>query len=79
MSEFTIKIEDDIVQSYGKQTIEQWLQVFVVKNILKAAATDILNDEQGMDTSNDKAWVDAKRHAFLNDRYSQMVKINANV
>lgn len=79
MSEFIIKIEDDIVQSIGKQTIEKYLQTFISQTILKAAAIDILKDYDNDNIMNDKNWINAKKNAFLNDRYSQYIKVYTNV
>ena len=79
MSEFIVKIEDDIVQVLGKQTIEQYLQAFIAQTILKAAANDILKDYQKDDITNDENWLKARKNALLNDRYSQYIKVYANV
>ncbi len=79
MSEFVIKIEDEIVQVLGKQAIEQYLQLFITQTILKVAASDILKDYDKDGLNNDKNWITAKQNAFINDRYSQYIKIYANV
>jgi hypothetical protein len=79
MSEFVIKIEDEIVQVLGKQTIEQYLQLFITQTILKAAASDILKDYEIDSLTNDNNWITAKNNAFLNDKYSQYIKVYANV
>ena len=79
MSEFVIKIEDEIVQVIGKQAIEQYLQLFITQTILKAAASDILKDYEKESLSNDNNWITAKNNAFLNDKYSQYIKVYANV
>ncbi len=79
MSEFVIKIEDEIVQVLGKQTIEKYLQAFITQSILKVAAGDILKDYDNESLNGDKIWLAAKKSAFLNDRYSQYIKVSANV
>lgn len=79
MSEFVIKIEDEIVQVLGKQTIEQYLQAFITQTILKVAASDVLKGYKNEKLDNDKVWLTAKKNAFLNDRYSQYIKVYANV
>jgi len=79
MSEFIIKIEDEIVQTLGKQTIEQYLQLFITQTILKAAASDILKDYEKDNLTSDKNWINAKKSAFINDRYSKYIKVYANV
>ncbi len=79
MSEFTVKIEDDIVQMIGKQNIEQYLQYFVTQTILKAAATDILKDYEKDDLTKDVTWQNTRKTAFANDKYSQLIQVYANV
>ncbi len=79
MSEFVIKIDDDIVQSLGKQTIEHYLQQFIKQTILKVAANDILQDYDDSNFVNNKSWSEAKKRAFQNDKFSQYIKIYANV
>jgi hypothetical protein len=79
MSEFVIKIEDEIVQTLGKQAIEHYLQLFITQTILKAAAGDLLKDDDADNLTEDNDWINAKKNAFLNDRYSQYIKVYANV
>ena len=79
MSEFIIKIEDDVVQTLGKQRIEEYLKVFIAQTILKAAASDILKDYERDDMTSDEEWQKARKEAFLKDRYSQFIKVYANV
>jgi hypothetical protein len=79
MSEFVVKIEDEIVQVLGKQAIENYLQAFITQTILKVSAADILKDYDNESLSEDKIWSAAKKSAFLNDRNSQYIKVSANV
>lgn len=79
MSEFIVKIEDEIVQALGKQAIEQYLQAFISQKILKAAAIDILKDYEQEDFTQEETWRIAQRKAFSNDRYSECIKVYANV
>jgi bifunctional ADP-heptose synthase (sugar kinase/adenylyltransferase) len=79
MSEFIVKIEDEIVQIIGKDNIEQYLQEFITQTILKATANDILSDYGKGEISDDESWLNAKKKVFLNDRYSQYIKVYANV
>ncbi len=79
MSEFVIKIEDDIVQSLGKQTIEHYLQKFIKQSILKIAANDILQDYNNNNFENSESWREAKEKAFQNDKHSQYIKVYANI
>ncbi len=52
---------------------------FITQTILKAAASDILKDYEKDNLTNDKNWINAKNSAFINDRYSQYIKVYANV
>jgi hypothetical protein len=79
MSEFVIKIEDEIVQVLGKQTIEKYLQTFITQTILKVSAADILKDYDNESLNEDETWLAAKKNAFLNDRFSQYIKVSTNV
>jgi hypothetical protein len=79
MSEFIVKIEDEIVQIVGKQMIEQYLQAFITQSILKAAASDILKDYEKEDLNKDTNWLTAKKNAFMNDKYNHYIKVSANV
>ena len=79
MSEFVVKIEDEIVQVIGKDNIEQFLQEFITQTILKAAANDILSDYDKNEVSTDENWLKAKKKVFSYDRYSQYIKVYANV
>jgi len=79
MSEFVIKIEDEIVQVLGKQTIERYLQAFITETILKVAAGDILKDYENESLNKDNNWLSAKKNAFLKDSYSKYIKVSANV
>ncbi len=79
MSEFIVKIEEDIVQALGKHTIEQHLQKFITQTILKAAANDILQDYTATDVTQDTNWHLAQKKALQNDKYYDMIKVYANV
>jgi len=79
MSEFIVKIEDDIVEVLGKENIEQYLQTYISQAILKAAANDVMKDYTNDDISNDENWLNARKNAFQNDKYSQWIKVSANV
>lgn len=79
MSEFIVKIEDELVQALGKQTIEQYLQLLMSQMILKAAALDLLKDYEKEDFSEEEAWRNAQKKAFLRDRYSAYIKVYAHV
>jgi len=79
MSEFVIKIEDEIVQAIGKPAIERYLQMLLAQTILKAAATDILTNSEAENISEDEQWIKARKNAFINDSYSQYIRVYANI
>ena len=52
MVEFKIQLEESVVQSFGYQKVEQYLQDFVKKMLLRAAAQDVLADFKDNDIVN---------------------------
>ena len=79
MSEFVVKIEDDIVQSVGRKSIEQHLQTLVAKAVLNLAARDVLENYNESEVSDTDSWKQSWQTTFENDRYSSFIKVYANV
>lgn len=72
MVEFKVQVEEDIVNEYGKDTLEKYLQEYLTKAILKLTAREILDDlktidlnESGLSTAREKAWNDYGKWVFL--------------
>lgn len=78
MVEFKVQIEEDIVNEYGKDTLEKYLQEYLTKAILKLTAKEILDDLKTIDLkenrllmAREKAWNNYGKHFFL--------KVSSNV
>jgi hypothetical protein len=61
--EFKIQLNESIVQTFGYKQVESYLQEFVKKMLLKAAAQDALEDLKIIDLQNDKEWQTARHLA----------------
>lgn len=72
MVEFKVQVEEDIVNEYGKDTLEKYLQEYLTKAILKLTAKEILDDlktidlnERVLSKAREKAWDDYGKRVFL--------------
>lgn len=72
MVEFKVQVEEDIVNEYGKDTLEKYLQEYLTKAILKLTAKEILDDlktidlnESVLSKAREKAWNDYGKRVFL--------------
>lgn len=72
MVEFKVQVEEDIVNEYGKDTLEKYLQEYLTKAILKLTAKEILDDlktidlnERDLSKAREKAWNDYGKRVFL--------------
>ncbi len=72
MVEFKVQVEEDIVNEYGKDTLEKYLQEYLTKAILKLTAKEILDDlkttdlnERILSKAREKAWNDYGKRVFL--------------
>ncbi|TAE59693.1 MAG: hypothetical protein EAZ89_02260 [Bacteroidetes bacterium] len=73
MVEFKIQLEESLVQTFGYKEVEQYLQDFVKKMLLKAAAQDVLEDLKTIDLQNDKEWQTARHLAWKQERYKYII------
>jgi hypothetical protein len=64
MTEFKVKVEDEVVASVGQENVEKFLSYMVEKLHLKAAARDILADQKSIDLENDPEWKQAREEAW---------------
>jgi hypothetical protein len=78
MVEFKVQIEEDIVNEYGKDILEQYLQEYLTKAILKLAAKEILDDLKAIDIK-DKSWLKARERAWDNFGKHYFLHVIANV
>lgn len=64
MTEFKIKVEDELVASVGQENVEKFLSYMVDQLHLKAAALDALADLKSIDLENDPDWKKAREEAW---------------
>jgi hypothetical protein len=69
MTEFKIKIEDEVLTALGQENIERHIsfmpeQLHRSDGQLKAAAQDALEDLSSIDLANDPAWKQARDKAW---------------
>lgn len=69
MIEFKIQLEESLVKTFGQKEIENYLQEFMQKIVLKLAAQDILEDLQSIDLANDKEWQLARNLAWKQEKH----------
>jgi hypothetical protein len=63
MSELKIQIDDNIIKSFGKETVEIYIQDYISKALLKLAANEILEDLPNVDIDQQK-WKQARKRAW---------------
>lgn len=68
MVEFKIQLEESIVQAFGHKQVEIYLQAFVKKMLLKAAAQDVLEELETIDLQNDPEWQTARHLAWQQEK-----------
>ena len=74
--EFKVQVDEDIVQEYGKDNLETYLQEYLSKAILRLTAKDILDDLKTIDID-DNSWQQARERAWQN--YGQHYFLNVCV
>jgi hypothetical protein len=65
MTEFKIKVEDELVAALGKEKIEKYISFMIEQLKVKAAAQDVLESLSGTDLVNDPAWKQARNEAWV--------------
>lgn len=73
MVEFKIELEDSLVQTFGREAIEDRLQEFVEKAVLRLSAQDILEDLKKIDLENDKEWQLARTLAWEQEKHKYVI------
>jgi hypothetical protein len=68
MVEFKIQLEESFVQTMGYEQIENYLQEFMKKIIIKLSVQDILKDLESIDLENDKEWQLARNLAWQQEK-----------
>ena len=75
MVEFKIQLEESVVQKFGYEEVENYLQDFVKKLLLKEAAQDVLEDLKTIDMQNDKEWQAARHLAWEQEKHKYVAPI----
>lgn len=68
MVEFKIQLDENVVQVFGHKQVENYLNEFVRKILLKAAAQEVLEDLKNSDFQNDKEWQTARHLAWKQEK-----------
>ncbi len=63
MTELKVQIDDYIIRSFGKEIVEQLVQEYISKALLKLAAKEILDDLPTIDIDQPK-WKEARKRAW---------------
>ncbi|MBD1208491.1 MAG: hypothetical protein H9535_08680 [Ignavibacteria bacterium] len=69
MAQFTVHVDESVVQTFGHAHIEQYLQDIARKMLLKAAAHDVLEDLSTIDLHNDTTWQTARNLAWQQEQH----------
>lgn len=73
MVEFKIQLDESVVQTFGHKQVENYLQDFVKKMLLKTAAKDVIEDLSTIDLQNDKEWQTARDLAWQQEKHKYFV------
>ncbi len=68
MIEFKILLDEQIVETIGHQQIQDYLQEFVDKLVLKLAAKDAIEDLKTIEIENNKKWQLARKLAWEQEK-----------
>lgn len=73
MVEFKIQLDESVAQTFGHKQVENYLQDFVKKMLLKTAAKDVIEDLSTIDLQNDKEWQTARDLAWQQEKHKYFV------
>ncbi len=73
MVEFKIQLDESIVQTFGYEQVESYLQDSVKKMLLKAAAQEVLEDLETITLQNDKEWQTARHLAWQQEKHKYLI------
>ena len=68
MVEFKIQLEESFVQTLGRKQIENYLQEFMQKIVIKLSAQEILTDLETIDLENDDEWQVSRNLAWQQEK-----------
>lgn len=73
MIEFKIQLEEKVVNKFGYKQVENYLQAFVKKMLLKAASQEVLEELETNNLENDKEWQSARDLAWQQEKHKYLV------
>jgi hypothetical protein len=72
MVEFKIQLEESFVHPLGYKEIENHLQEFAQKVVIRMAAQEILKDLPTIDLENDKEWQTSRNLAWQQEKHKYL-------
>lgn len=69
MVEFKIELEENFVKTFGHKQIENYLEEFMQKIVIRLSAKDILKDLETVDLANDKEWQVSRNLAWQQEKH----------
>jgi hypothetical protein len=73
MVEFKVQLAESVVNTFGYQQVESYLEDFVQKMLLKAAAQEALEELSTIDLQNDEEWQAARHLAWQQEKHKYEV------
>jgi hypothetical protein len=73
MVEFKIELEESLVQSIGREVIENNLQDIIRKAMIHLASQEALDDLKTIDLQNDKEWQAARQSAWEQEKHKYTI------
>lgn len=77
MKEIKIRIDDTLLDYFGRDTIENKIQDFVSKLLVKFSAMEILKDLEETDITNDTDWQAARDLAWEQEKERYLQSLTA--
>ena len=74
MVEFKIQLEESFVQTVGHKQIENYLQDFMQKIVIRLLAQDILKDLENIDLENDEEWQVSRNLAWQQEKHKYIIE-----
>lgn len=69
MVAFKVQLAESVVNTFGYQQVESYLEDFVQKMLLKAAAQEVLDELSTIDPQNDEEWQAARHLAWQEEKH----------
>nr|MBK9651175.1 hypothetical protein [Bacteroidota bacterium] len=69
MVEFKMRLDENFVKTFGHKQIENYLEEFMQKIVIRLSAKDILKDLETVDLANDKEWQVSRNLAWQQEKH----------